>query len=188
MPTVPIFKLQAVKSPAHHFYLYNINELIKTFKKLFLFWVYQQREEKGIVLPTTLNNYTYPKELELVSHAYTDDSQFCLSTLLLSNHQIAYHAFQLKHYAGILNSTQPTQNLLSLPLWLASAHYSPLSSVFPVLVDDLPSVMESVFSLPVPLQVREFHDLILYRIQLFFSNPIATILVVVTDLSAGLLK
>ena len=117
---------------------------------MFLFqWVYQQWEEKGIVLPTTLNNYTYPKELDLVSLAYTDDSQFCLSTLLFSNHQIAYHTFQLKHCTGILNSTQPNQNLSSLPLQFASSHpLQPLSSVFLVLVDVPPSVMESVFLLP----------------------------------------
>lgn len=36
MLTVPTFKLQALKSLVHHFYLYNINGLIKMFKNVFV--------------------------------------------------------------------------------------------------------------------------------------------------------
>ena len=78
----------------------------------------------------------------MASLACTDGSQFCLSTPHLSEHQLAYGAFPVEHCTGTSNSIWSNQNLSSLHLQLASLHYSPLPSVFPISVDVPPSVME----------------------------------------------
>lgn len=121
MLTVTIVKLWSLKSPVHYFYLYSQNGLIKMFKECFCFTGSTgngQGRELSYLL--TLRDRLYPLGLELVSLAHTVDSEFCLSTPHLSDHQTACWTVPNGTLHRHLTLTWPHQNLSSLHLQFAS--------------------------------------------------------------------